>query len=207
MNARLLGAVVIAVIGLLRALSQPLNADAAWFHYVAGRVLSGARPYVDLIEVNPPLIIWLSMPSLLLERATGISHAIGYPVLVGVAACVSLAASHRLSEHAMSTHYKAPFTAAIAVVLFVLPWWQWGQREHLLLILCIPHLISAAARLRGRPPPSFIAHSIAAGLGYSLKPHFALCFLAVELLVWARTRRVWPIAFVIAGTETERCWK
>src|SRR6478672_13088189 len=52
-------AVVTAVV-LFAALRSPLKDDIAWLLYVARRWLAGRELYVDVIEVNPPLIIWIS---------------------------------------------------------------------------------------------------------------------------------------------------
>ena len=45
---------------LFVALRSPLKDDIAWLLYVARRWLNGRELYIDLVEVNPPLIIWIS---------------------------------------------------------------------------------------------------------------------------------------------------
>src|SRR3974377_1165239 len=52
-------AVVIAVV-LFTMLRSPLKDDIAWLLYVASRWLAGRELYVDVVEVNPPLIVWIS---------------------------------------------------------------------------------------------------------------------------------------------------
>ena len=44
---------------MLTAARSPLKDDVAWLLYVARRWLGGQRLYEDLVEVNPPLIIWI----------------------------------------------------------------------------------------------------------------------------------------------------
>jgi hypothetical protein len=61
--------VVIATVAVLIVFRQPLNLDVAWYFVAARRWLDGARLYVDVLEVNPPLVIWLtSVPAWLLRR-------------------------------------------------------------------------------------------------------------------------------------------
>jgi hypothetical protein len=193
-------ALLVAALGIVRAALDPLSHDAAWMHYVAARVLDGARLYVDLIEINPPLTIWLSVPAVLLERLTGIGHAASFPFLVAAGAAASGIASYRIGRGAVEPGPQhTALGLGLALVLFVVPVGEWGQREHLMLILCMPHVISAAVRLRGGAVQGWIPVGIAAGIGYSLKPHFALCFLALEALVWLRTRTVWRGALVTVG--------
>ena len=45
---------------LFTAMRTPMKDDIAWLLYVARRWLSGRELYVDVIEVNPPLIVWIS---------------------------------------------------------------------------------------------------------------------------------------------------
>ena len=67
-------------------------------------------------------------------------------------------------------------------VLFDLPGQDFGEREHLLLLLALPYLLLAAARAVGREIPA--SHAVAIGLlaaaGLLIKPHFVLLWLAIE---------------------------
>src|SRR5450631_2566114 len=56
------------------ALRSPLKDDIAWLLYVARRWMAGKELYVDLIEVNPPLIIWLSAVPLSVARWLDVSQ-------------------------------------------------------------------------------------------------------------------------------------
>ena len=51
-------------------LGSDLNHDTAWFLYVAQGMLDGGELYRDFVEVNPPLAIWLTVPIVMLSRAT-----------------------------------------------------------------------------------------------------------------------------------------
>src|SRR4051794_19064589 len=53
---------LLAVTGivLFTALRPPLKDDGAWLLSVAEKWLAGQRLYIDLVEITPPLIIWLS---------------------------------------------------------------------------------------------------------------------------------------------------
>src|ERR1700760_4576042 len=45
---------------LFIAMRSPLKDDIAWLLYVARRWMAGRELYVDVVEVNPPLIVWIS---------------------------------------------------------------------------------------------------------------------------------------------------
>ncbi len=57
-------------LGLARSFSKPLNHDAAWYLYGAGRVVQGAKLYRDIVDINPPLIFYFGCPAVLLARST-----------------------------------------------------------------------------------------------------------------------------------------
>src|SRR5580692_471694 len=45
---------------LFLTLRSPLKDDIAWLLYVARRWMAGRELYIDVVEINPPLIIWIS---------------------------------------------------------------------------------------------------------------------------------------------------
>src|SRR5271157_5778984 len=65
---------LLAVIGviLFTTLRSPLKDDVAWLLYVARRWLAGRELYVDVVEVNPPLIVWISAIPIRLAGVLGI---------------------------------------------------------------------------------------------------------------------------------------
>ena len=61
------------VLVLATALSSPLKDDVAWLLYVARKWLGGQRLYVDLVEVNPPLIVRDIFNIITQLRASGVT--------------------------------------------------------------------------------------------------------------------------------------
>jgi hypothetical protein len=186
-------------LGLHYAFGLPLNHDAAWFLHMSREVLDGARLYTDIIEVNPPLIIWLGIPVILLERMTGVSHTALFPAVVALGAVVSLLATHRLSRHVLTASSRPVYLAAAALVLFVLPAREWGQREHVLLLLTIPFITACAARAKGRAPSHGWLIGLLAGFGFALKPHFLFAFVGLEAWLLLLRRPLWTGTLAAGG--------
>ena len=63
---------------MFAALRSPLKDDIAWLLYVAHRWLAGRELYVDVIEVNPPLIVWISAIPLTVARWLDAAHRFRY---------------------------------------------------------------------------------------------------------------------------------
>jgi hypothetical protein len=182
------------VIGLSVAmqLAVPVNHDAAWVLIGAQRLLEGASFGSGVVDVNPPLAWWISALPAGLAQATGLPTGLVFKLFVMVAALVSVLASARLMQTAGLTqsHSRWIGLASAAAVLTV-PGYDFGQREHLMVIMVMPWLWLTAAMLNGARIPARLRVSVAviAAAGICLKPHFLMVPIAVELLVLIMLRR------------------
>ena len=70
--------IAIVALGAAAEFATFARSDTAFLLYAAERVLDGARLYVDVVEINPPLIIALNLPAVLLARA---ARRLGHPGL------------------------------------------------------------------------------------------------------------------------------
>lgn len=215
--------VLLLALGLVPVLAAPTNSDLAWYQHMAARWLEGADLYRDLVEVNPPLIVWLNAPPAAAARATGASISVAYVVWVAGLCALSLGVARSSSwPTGEDRGGDLPFLALFVTTLVAIPgaMFVFGQREHLMLVLAFPYLLLAADRLRGeggegsRRPNDEVsfgrpgrgprtAAGVMAGLGFALKPHFLLLFLAVELLVGWKSPGRWRLgreAVVALGT-------
>src|SRR6201995_728184 len=151
-TSMILLAVVLAIV-LFSMLRSPLKDDIAWLLYVARRWLAGRELYVDVVEVNPPLIVWISAIPMQLASALGVdARFTAIPFFVAaVLGCAWWTASllrgcGRLFED------RLPVFAAIGTVLLVVPAGDLGQREHLLVAAMLPYLVLFARALDGERP-------------------------------------------------------
>jgi hypothetical protein len=127
-----------------------------------------------LIEINPPLVIWLNLP------AVALAHSIGLdPVVIFRVGLAGLVLISGLTTYALLPTSGAP--VLLAFVLTLLPASHTGQREHIAVALLLPLLALAARRSTGRTvsPGLALAVGIAAGVGIALKPFLVPVWLAV----------------------------
>ena len=179
-----LGVFLVAIVQ--RSLS-PTNHDVAWLITFSERMLEGAVPYVDLIEVNPPLLVWLNVPGILLGQGLGIDTHFGVHLTVFALAAIStLLSVHLLRRFGFFSH--AMMMVMIAFMLAIFPGRIFAQREHIMVIALLPYLIACAGRGSGQQigwKMSVIVAGFAA-LGILLKPYFVLFPALCEIYVLAR---------------------
>jgi hypothetical protein len=186
-------AVAVVVASVICQFRIGFNNDNGWLLYAAERVARGDRLYVDLLEINPPLIVWLNLPIVWLAHVLGAEAVTVFRGSVLLAILGSACITDRLLRDAFPDLGRwAPLGLGLLVLLAIPVTW-FGQREHLLLILALPYLSLSAGRINASTPalnPAAAGVGVLAGLGFALKPQFLGIVL---LLTWlqARRRRLW----------------
>ncbi len=185
---------------LFTMLRSPLKDDIAWLLYVARRWLAGRELYVDVVEVNPPLIVWISAIPIQLASALGIdAQFTAIPLFIAMVLGCAWWTATLLHGQGRLFEDRLTVFAAIGTVLLVVPAGDLGQREHLLVAAMLPYLALFARTLDGDKPPlrDALIAGVLAGLGCALKPRYAGVFVVLEGLVLLRGMnpfRVQPIA-------------
>jgi hypothetical protein len=170
-------------------LAPPLNHDAAGILSFAARWVAGERLYVDLLDVNPPLVFVLFAGPAWLAAASGLDAiAVLKGALVAlVLACWGLAWAVR--DRAAEGKVERALLDVLPPLLGFGAGYDLGQRETMMATLALPYLLAAARRAGGETPRAGLAAGLAAAIGFALKPHFLLLPLLVEAAVLARRGR------------------
>jgi hypothetical protein len=189
-------AVFAAAVLLRQAL--PFNVDASWWLTVSERMLDGQRLYVDFLETNPPAASSVYLLGVILARVTGVRPEVTTDALIFALIAASLTLTWRILQHSSLNRRAAGSALAVwaAVLLGVLPMYDFGQREHLALIAMLPAL--GVCILRGdREAVSTTAVLIAglsAAMTMNFKPYFAFA-IGFSILAAAGQARDWRVLF------------
>ena len=170
---------------LFTTLRSPLKDDIAWLLYVAREWLAGRQLYVDLIEVNPPMIVWILALPAALSAALGV--AAKFVAVPFFAACMLGSAgwcARLLRGYGALGAAPLSLFSVVGTVLLALPGPEFGQREHLLAAAALPYLCIFARRLDRAPthPVDETIAGVLAGCGCALKPQFLLAFALLEIV-------------------------
>jgi hypothetical protein len=188
---------------LFLALHSPLKDDIAWLLYVARRWMAGRELYIDVVEVNPPLIIWISAAPLEIAQLLNVEPKfVVMPMFVAAVLSCAWWSARLLHTRGGIFTQTLPMLAAIGTALLILPASDLGQREHLLVAACLPYLVLFANSLDGKPAPWFalLGAGVLAGLGCALKPRYAGVFVVLECLALTRGLRPWRLMPMAAAT-------
>ena len=194
-------AVTLAVV-MVVATRSPQKDDVAWLLYVARKWLGGQRLYIDLVEVNPPLIIWLYAIPAKLAMLLGLApKTVANPFFAAIILGSSWWTACLLHGRAALFARRAPVFGVLGTLLLVLPGVEFGQREHLLAAAVLPYLVLLVRGLDGEREPRHhaIAAGVVAGLACALKPNYAIAFLLMEVMAALRGHRMVRWASVSAG--------
>jgi hypothetical protein len=175
----------LGLLSLAAVASSCLNHDVAWYLYGARVLLQGGTVYRDVVDTNPPLIFWLNLPVAWTAEQFGLNSAAVFKSFVYAAAALSALVSARLLRIVAAESAGTRRLLTAVLVFAMLPFARpegFGQREHLMVLLTMPYLLAAVGWATGDPPRrrAALAVGVAGGLGFAMKPHYLLAWLAVE---------------------------
>jgi hypothetical protein len=181
--------IICAAISAYVGLHGYINPDCGWLISATGRWLAGERLYVDVIETNPPLVIYLTAIPLLIGQKFGFNPVDSFVVFVAALSAISAIIS-------VSKVESKPLSYWLIFALILIPAVNFGQREHFFLIFATPYFMQL---FRERKPSILLA--IFAAIGFALKPYFLIFWLFAVLFSKVKIFDItnFIIGFLLAG--------
>lgn len=184
--------ILVLTVILLAVMQGPLSPDISGQLWIADRLRHGARLYIDISEINPPLWFWLAIPVDGLAAALGVRAEAVLIVAIGFAALLSLLATNQLLK-TYPPELRSALLIFAACILLIMPLRDLGQREQIALMGALPYVALIVARREGRRVPLWLALVVASGaaVGFALKHYFIGVPLLLELWLLFCLRRQW----------------
>lgn len=179
---------------LLLGYQNQMNHDVAQYITMARSVMNGAVPFRDIMDTNPPIIIYLSIIPNLVSDLTDLDivRSAHFSMLMFMLLVyVVLRRSVLILMNGEDTGLDLVFAATVMYVgTLQLFRNEFAQREHLIALLLLPYAVQRAATIVGREIP--VKWEIAAGLlaivALYLKPVYILIPLLTEAYVFLSRR-------------------
>jgi hypothetical protein len=148
--------------------------------------MRGARLYIDVVEINPPLIIWLDTIPVALGHVLHVSSGVIYNAMTLGLVLASVCCCNSLLRRSLRDAPELRRTVVWALLFALLPLARedFGEREHLFLALALPYVLLTIQSIGGDDikPGVSLPVGIAAGIGIALKPYFVTLFVAIEVV-------------------------
>lgn len=187
-------AVAISVLALFW--NRIISHDVVWYLIATRRWLDGAALYTDIVEINPPLNFYLTVPPVWLAEATGLSPTNAQYVVfcallfLCLSWCWAIVSKSRL----LTLSRQIGFLLLLAFALIVPAYANLVQRDHIMLLFVLPWLFGHMLPDGAQCKTHVIGRALFAAIGICLKPHFVVMPLFVTL--WEMQRdRAWRPAF------------
>ncbi len=165
---------LVLLVGAAVRLQTVLNPDVAWLLVAAGRMLDGGSYARDFFEINMPWSIAAYIPPNLLARFLGCSipHALTLWTLLLALQSALLCLLVSPPAGVADQGHKPLSAVYLLFALIFLPLGDFGQKEHLAVMLFLPFLFHLARdQAAGKLLRIYI--SALAAFGFFMKPHFA----------------------------------
>lgn len=186
--------VILAI--FLRILHSPscTHWDAAVAVQEAELILSGKLPYVDFLNVQPPLMYYFYAPAVLFAKALSIPLPIACPLFMGLLVLYSVLVSFAIGYESAKQHdfdYQILLPVVYGVLIFNLAvYFHFGVKDHIFILTFIPYFLLRWLRRENQSfsRPFALLVGIMAAVGISLKtPCFLTISVALEIY-WCLAR-------------------
>ena len=180
--------------------------DVAWFIHVANQLLQGKTLYVDIIEVNPPLGMWLIVPIVWLANLFHIDSviAVDTTLLLASAAVLTLCNRYLKLVNILNANARMLIVAALAFIVLFFPAIYFAEREHFMVLLFLPWLFLRLADNSSSKIGTVerILVGLMAGAAICIKPQSFFAPAMVELVLFLHgksLRKIFAVENISAG--------
>jgi hypothetical protein len=188
------GAILVTLLAYIFLYPDRINHDCAQLLQEAKILTLGGLPYVDFVEVNPPLIFYIDVVPVFLANVTHRALPLAFSIWVYLLIVVSTLTTYSLlkNEAFELSELGRSFilSAMLLLSLYIYASADFGQREHLFAIVFFPWFWCRVVRYEGGKVDRVLALvvGVLGGIGACIKPHFLIIVLAVELVAILQTK-------------------
>ena len=172
-----------------------INHDVAWYIYGAEQILEGARLYREIIEVNPPLNFYITIIPVSIAKLFNLPSTAVYKCFIFLIGWASLVIclfilKKYFDKDKSSLRWFLAFV--LSLIFFAYPMVHFAQREHIMVMLCLPYILSSILFIQKKKLNLNIRLfiSLAAFTGFALKPFFLLSWITTEFFIIFYTKKI-----------------
>jgi len=182
----------IFITGWLIQSSIFINWDVSWLTHLADRLLNEGIHQDNFFEINTPMSIYIYIPAVLFSKLTHLSTLISIRCYIFSLVVLSSFLCSQLLNHSQD---KKLLLLVLTGILLIFPISQFGQREHMFLILTLPYLFLLNTQIAPNHPlnKGGLLIGVLAGIGFAIKPHFIFVLLLLEIYISIKQKKLFRI--------------
>lgn len=174
-------------------MTAPPSADISWLLYATEAWMRGGRLGREILEVSPPMVFWLKAPVVWAAIHFHVDATYLWYLATGVLGCAAATYAGRtvVSIEGAPPRWAAYTTLLFAGLFLLVPGVDYGQKDHVAILLLVPYILVASMRVVGRSvtTPLAVGVGVFAALGMGIKPHFMVAILAVPAFELAHMKK------------------
>ena len=188
-----------------------LNHDVAFFLTAGQMLIEGSWPYVDIIDVNLPMIIYLSAIPAAYAHLTHASLAVAGSMFLFLLVIITMLLFGKMLNIIIPTltHHQIYFMYVVWLMcsLWVYHHGDFGQREQLIFLFLAPFVLLRYTRYTQVRAPLYLEITISslAFCGIAMKPFYLLPILIIEVIYIVIYRHL-PVPFFSIETLLWLCF-
>lgn len=172
-----------------------LSWDISWFLSITQKFLAGGNYVTAFMDMNPPISIYAQIPTVLLSNSTGMNIVLTTRILTFTLSIISFLTCTTLINRLFTKKERLLRTAlliAISICFFLLPTYEFGQREHLFLLLTMPYFLQITYFAENKNTPWHLSTwvGLLAGIGFLMNIEYIVLFLVLELYLMLKHKKL-----------------
>lgn len=192
---------------IILQLNSPLHHDLIWSLEVGKRLMAGGTYFHDFFETNPPLLYFLHGALFKLAGAIQLKPLTVFYIFIICASLLCYLSCFRITRNLFpeDKQIRTFLLTALAISLGFAPNNDYGQKEHIMMLLALPYFLFNLSFILNKPRSK--QHEIVlgalAGIGFAFKPPYffiPLALIELERVVRNRSFNVlirWDIAAIV----------
>ncbi|MBY0552532.1 MAG: hypothetical protein K2W95_34945 [Candidatus Obscuribacterales bacterium] len=176
-----------------------IDCDCAMYLRCGQLLLEGKLPYVDFVDINPPLIMYLNLLPASLAKLTSLPLLVAFKCFfwcVTVLAWLTATTILSTNKNHSDGRFFGPFILSAALFdLMCGLWEQFGQRDQLFAVWLFPFFLVRwlhSSGLKVASPPSILT-GFSMGIAVCLRPQNLPVLVLLELFWLWRAKRLTAI--------------
>jgi len=159
------------------------------------KLLAGGTYVNDYFETSPPMILYLYILPVLVTKIFPVSIMTafrGSVFFLGIGSVITCKALTKRLFYSQDRMIGDLFLLVLAALFLILPFYELGQKEHLLFIFSMPYILAASLWIEEKKINRAFAVGIGlmAGLGFAIKPFFVMTPLCIELYIIFKKKNI-----------------